>query len=106
MITLSDIKRVAKEIGIAANAEQVILFGSHARGEAHAESDVDLLIIADSHEPRFKRARKLYKLFSPYPFGMDLLVYTPEEVEAGKQIPLSFVSSILHEGMVVYDRRT
>jgi predicted nucleotidyltransferase len=24
---------------------QVILFGSHARGEAHADSDVDLLVV-------------------------------------------------------------
>ncbi len=105
MIALLDIKRVAKKIGVAANAEQVILFGSHARGNAHAESDVDLFIIADSHEPRFKRSRKLYKLFSPYPFSMDLLVYTPEEVEAGKQTPLSFVSAVLREGKVVYERR-
>ncbi len=105
MIALSDIKRVAKKIGIAANAEKVILFGSFARGDVHSASDVDLFIIAPSDQPRFKRSRELYKLFSPYPFSMDLLVYTPEEVEAGKKTPLSFVSTVLREGKTVYDRR-
>ncbi len=105
MIALSDIKRVAKKIGVAANAERIILFGSFARGDVHPESDVDLFIIAPSDQPRFKRSRELYKLFSPYPFSMDLLVYTPEEVEAGKKTPLSFVATVLREGKTVYERR-
>ena len=106
MIEMPEIKRVAKKIGVAANAKQVILFGSYARDDARKDSDVDFLIIAESQEPRFKRSRKLYKLFSPYPFSMDLLVYTPAEIEAGKKTPLSFVSTVLREGKVVYDRRT
>ena len=105
MVELSEIKRIAKKIGVVANAEKIILFGSHARDEARAGSDVDLFIIAPSNQPRFKRSRELYKLFSPYPFSMDLLVYTPEEVEAGKKTPLSFVSTVLREGKTVYDRR-
>ncbi len=96
---------MAEKIGIAANAEKVILFGSFARGDVHAGSDVDLFIIAPSDQPRFKRSRELYKLFSPYPFSMDLLVYTPEEVEAGKKTPLSFVSTVLREGKTVYVQR-
>lgn len=106
MVEMSEIKRVAEKIATAANAEKVILFGSFARGDFHTGSDVDLFIIAPSDLPRFKRSRKLYKLFSPYPFSMDLLVYTPEEVEAGKKTPLSFVSTVLREGKVVYDHRT
>ncbi len=74
MISLSDIRDVARRIGNKANAESVILFGSHARGDAGRSSDVDLLVIAESNEPRFKRSRDLYKLFSPHPFGMDILV--------------------------------
>ena len=77
MIDEQDIQYVAERLGQAAGAEQVILFGSYARGDATEDSDVDLLIIADSPLPRFKRSRSLYALLRPYPFGLDLLVYTP-----------------------------
>lgn len=99
-----DIIQVAKRIGIAANAERVILFGSHARQQATPESDVDLLVVAESDLPRFKRSRELYKLFRPYPFAMDLVVYTPQEIKKASQSPLSFVSKVLGEGKTVYAR--
>ena len=104
MVDEHDIERVATRLGIAANAERVILFGSHARGEAKENSDVDLMIVAESELPRFKRSRELYKLFRPHPFGMDLLVYTPQEVEKGKRSPVSFVSTALREGKTLYVR--
>lgn len=104
MIKAEDIRRVAAQIGEAAQAEQVILFGSYARDQATEHSDVDLLVIADSALPRFKRSRELYRQFRPYPFSMDLLVYTPAEVEQGKRSALSFVSQVLREGKTVYAR--
>ena len=96
--------QVASLIGVEINAEQIILFGSHARGEARENSDVDLMIIAESDLPRFKRSREIYRLFKPYPFSMDLLVYTPEEVEKGKKSHLSFISTVLREGKILYVR--
>ncbi|MEE3260144.1 MAG: nucleotidyltransferase domain-containing protein [Candidatus Latescibacterota bacterium] len=35
---------------------KVVLFGSHARGQAHPESDLDLLVIEESTLPRYGRA--------------------------------------------------
>jgi len=99
-----EIKRVAALLGSVANASQVILFGSHARGEVKEDSDVDLMIIAESDLPRFKRSRELYKMLRPYPFGMNLIVYTPLEIERGKKSPVSFVSTILREGKTLYVR--
>jgi len=105
MIDEHEIERVAIRMGTAANAQCVILFGSHARGEAGENSDVDLMVIAESNLPRFKRSRELYKLIKPYPFAMDILVYTPQEVERGKRSPVSFVSTVLREGKPLYVRR-
>ena len=104
MIDENEIERVAIRLGNASNAVRVILFGSHARGEAHKDSDVDFMIIAESDLPRFKRSRELYKLFRPYPFGMDLVVYTPEEIERGKKSSVSFISTVLKEGKTLYVR--
>ena len=102
MIDKNKIKQVATQIGIKANAERVILFGSYARGNAKEDSDVDIMVIAESNLPRFKRSRELYKMFNPYPFSMDLLVYTPKEIEMGKQSSLTFVSQVLKEGETLY----
>ena len=105
MVDVREIMRVATILGTAINAERVILFGSYSRGEADVNSDVDLLIVAKSDLPRHKRSRELYKLFRPYPFGMDLIVYTPQEIEKGKKSPISFVSTVLREGKTLYVRR-
>lgn len=105
MVNKNNIKRVAKRMAIAVHAERVILFGSHARGDATEHSDVDLMIIAESDLPRFKRSRKLYKLIKPHPFAMDLVVYTPQEIEKGKKSKVSFVSTVLQEGKTLYVRR-
>ncbi len=102
MITEKQIRSVAKQIGRAINARKVILFGSHADGTATEDSDVDLLIIADSELPRYKRSRNLYAMFDPYPFPMDLLVYTPEEIERGLSFDVSFVSSVIKQGKELY----
>jgi len=104
MVDQHEIERVATRIGQAADAERVVLFGSYARGDAGGTSDVDLLIIAESELPRFKRTRELYKLFRPYPFAMDLIVYTPREISRGSRSPVSFVSTVLREGKTLYER--
>jgi predicted nucleotidyltransferase len=104
MINFHDIEQTAARLGVAAKAECVILFGSYARGDAREHSDVDYMIIAESTLPRFKRSRELYKLLRPHPFGMDIVVYTPEEIERGRQTPVSFISSVLQEGKTLYVR--
>jgi predicted nucleotidyltransferase len=105
MIHESQIRQVAVQLGHAAHALQVILFGSYARGEATDRSDVDLMVVAETGLPRHKRAVGLYKQFRPYPFGMDIVVYTPQEIEEGKKSALTFVSTVLREGKTLYERR-
>lgn len=105
MVNQDKIKNVARSLALAANAERVILFGSYARGDATEQSDVDLMIVAKSDLPRFKRSRELYKLLRPHPFAMDIVVYTPREIEKGKKTNVSFVSTVLKEGKELYVRR-
>jgi predicted nucleotidyltransferase len=102
MVAFNEIEEVARKIGEQTKAEAVVLFGSHARGQAGANSDVDLLVIAESDLPRHKRSRQLHLMFKPYPFAMDILVYTPEEVEAEREFKPSFISRVLREGKRLY----
>lgn len=81
---------------------RIILFGSHARGDAHPDSDLDLLIEMETDLPFFDRIRKVDAAFERHNWAMDLLVYTPEELEAHKH--WSFFRTISREGRVLYER--
>jgi predicted nucleotidyltransferase len=102
MVSFNEIENVAGKIGEKINARAVILFGSYARNQPGKHSDVDLLVIAESDLPRHKRSRELHLMFKPYPFPMDILVYTPEEVEQESEFELSFISTVLREGKKLY----
>ena len=102
MVSFNQIENAARKIGEQAHAQTVILFGSHAREQASENSDVDFLVIADSDLPRYKRSRKLHLMFKPYPFPMDILVYTPEEVKKESESEISFISRVLREGKRLY----
>ncbi len=84
--------------------EKIILFGSFAKGAATEESDVDLLVITRSSLPRRERevllTRKLFGLGVAY----DLIVLTPEEVEARQRSNGPFLREILTTGRVLNER--
>ena len=102
MVSFSQIENAARQIGEQSNAQAVFLFGSYARNQAAKDSDVDFLVIAESDLPRHKRSRQLHLIFKPYPFPMDILVYTPEEVKKESEFEISFISRALREGKKLY----
>lgn len=99
---LEEIKRrLVKEL----DPQQIILFGSHAYGQPNADSDVDLLIVMDSHERPVVRAARVSRLLRPKPFPMDIIVRTPEEIRYRLEIGDQFVREIFERGRVLYDQR-
>ena len=84
---------------------KIILFGSFACGEQKENSDLDLLIIKESSISRPKRAGEIRLLLSKYIFGKDILVYTPEEIEEWKNVPEAFITTVINEGKVLYERK-
>ena len=85
--------------------EKIILFGSVARGDNDADSDVDILIIKQTSEPLPRRTRRLRQLLSSFPFSKDILVLTPEEFERWKDIPQSFNATVQREGRILYEKK-
>ena len=88
----------------AVQPERVILFGSHARGEAGSGSDIDLLIVAPSDRPRWKRTPRLYRLLAGLGVPKDIVWWTPEEIEEWRGVRSHFITTALREGRVLYER--
>jgi len=83
----------------------VLAFGSRARGEALAHSDLDLLIVSDA----FRNVRWLDRPVKvlealQLPFGVDLLCYTPEEFSR-KREELGIVRTAITEGIILVGDR-
>jgi len=77
------LQRFRRRISARYEIDRMILFGSHARGEAHRHSDVDLIIVSRSFGRRnaVDRAYPL-RLTWDMNYPVDLLCYTPEEFRA------------------------
>src|SRR4051812_19573387 len=74
--------------------QRVVLFGSHARGEARPDSDVDLMVEMESPLKRGPRAIEILRAFGIRPWAMDLVVYTPQEVARLRGQPGTLLSVI------------
>lgn len=88
--------------------EQIVLFGSWARGEAGPDSDLDLLIV--EREPfgpgrsRWGELRRIRRSLSPFRVPKDILVYSADEVASRRRSPAHIISRAFKEGRVLYER--
>ncbi len=84
--------RAVRRIVEIAKPQLVILFGSYAEGRATEDSDLDLLVVAET-DSRVRLAVSLEEAIRPIlePLRFDILVRTPERWELGRRTP-GFVS--------------
>jgi predicted nucleotidyltransferase len=95
------LRRIGKKIKQEYPAERVILFGSHAKGMATKDSDVDLLVVAPTKERFFDRMASVRRLIRDLRDGLPVspIVLTPEEMEKRRQAGDPFVQEILETGV-------
>ena len=96
------LEAITTRITEALRPQKIILFGSWAREEHNAQSDIDLLIIHDSNLPRPQRYAEVRRLFWGMNVPLDILVYTPEEFARYQDVPGSFTNTVAREGKVLY----
>jgi predicted nucleotidyltransferase len=102
MATMQAIRDLGREIGGRFNPQRVILFGSHARGTAHRDSDVDLLVIMPFRGRSAGKAAEVLMSVSP-PFAIDVLVRTPQAVLRRIAMGDCFMRDVVENGIVIYE---
>ena len=101
-MTPEQITAAVQRIAEAAQPEQVLIFGSHARGEARDDSDLDLLVIETDVADRAAEMVRLRRVLRPLRIPVDLLVYSRADVERWGDQPGSALFWALREGKVMY----
>lgn len=114
MSNQKEIKNIVDRIVEGYRPEQVILFGSYARGEARKYSDIDLLVIKKTKKPRWERIRDIMNLLSrkrdqrdvgKYLGPIDVKIYTPRELKKEIELGDFFIEEVMEQGRVMYERR-
>jgi predicted nucleotidyltransferase len=83
--------------------EQVWLYGSHAWGSPHDDSDVDLLVVvSDSAESPIRRSQRAHRCLRGLQMPKDILVETRQEVDRVKELQTSLENAILSRGRRLY----
>ena len=84
--------------------ERIILFGSHAKGTAGPDSDVDLLVIMPVSGSKREKQIEIGVALHDIRIPMDIIVTTPEEVERRKNLVGTVIRPALREGEIIYVR--
>jgi len=85
--------------------QKVILFGSFARGDYNAGSDLDLLIIKETEQPFIERSADIWRV-CPSSLPIEPLVYTSGELARMIEDDNPFIKQVLSEGIVIYEQQS
>jgi uncharacterized protein len=98
------IERTVKRIVKKFHPEMIILFGSHARGDAGPDSDVDLLVVMDFEGSKLEKTVEIRAALGRHSIPTDIILSTPEDFEWRKEIVGTAEYPAAREGKVVYAR--
>jgi uncharacterized protein len=101
----AELKRVVEAIVTSVRPDGVILFGSRARGDFRADSDIDLAILAPDGAARRRVAMRAYESLATVAdrsVAVDIVVLTPSIMSAEQDLVGSIARAVSREGVFVF----
>jgi predicted nucleotidyltransferase len=98
------IQEMVRRIVDKFDPDQVILFGSYARGTAGPDSDVDLLVVMPVKGSINEKRLEIRVALHDVGGAKDIALATPEQVATYKDVVGTVIHPAIHEGIVLYDR--
>jgi predicted nucleotidyltransferase len=98
---MSVIRQFARQVAERFHPERIILFGSHAYGTPHADSDVDILVIMPARN-ELDQSFQIHSTLLP-PFPLDIIVRTPKNLKWRLREGDSFLREVVSKGKVLYE---
>ena len=104
LVERKEIRQMLGRIVRRFRPERIILFGSHARGDAGPDSDVDLLIVMPVSGSKREKQIEIRLALRSFRIPKDIVVTTPEEFAWRKEVPGTIERPAAREGKVLYAR--
>jgi predicted nucleotidyltransferase len=104
-ISNAELDEIVRRIVEVAQPEQVLLFGSTARGTTGPHSDLDFLVIKTGRYNARNVAGRIYRRMRGIARSIDLIIVTPQQVKDNRNSPFSVLYPALREGRVMYERK-
>lgn len=98
MLDETVITEAARRLSRAAPGARIILFGSHARGEAGRHSDLDFLVIEPEVENPARESVRLRRALGDLVLAADVIVASDQRVQQWQEVHGSVIHSALAEG--------
>jgi predicted nucleotidyltransferase len=103
MASEATIREAARQLVAAAQPRALILFGSHARGDARPDSDLDFLVIEREATDTVAEMVRLRRELRGLNVAADVIVVSGVEVAAWGDLPGSPLYQPLREGKVLHE---
>lgn len=101
---LGKLPEITARIVKTSDPEKIILFGSHARGDANEDSDLDLLVIIDGVQELRAESIRMRRALRGLLVPVDLVLASSEQIERLGNEKSFVYRNALAEGRVLYER--
>ncbi len=98
------LEEITRRLLAVSDPEQIILFGSYARGNPSEDSDLDLLVVASDIEAPRRESIRLRRVLRGLTIPIDIIVTTPQHLARYRDSIGMVYGAALREGKILYER--
>jgi len=100
------ISEIVQRLVVALQPDMVYLYGSHAYGQPHENSDIDLLIVTrDATSPVYQQTVQAYRALRGLCVPAEVKVVTRQQFERRSRWLSSIERTVKEKGRLLYDSR-